>query len=112
MSNIDNEIEKVSQKQISEIFALFGEKHFRKLEHDTIKKFANYHNQVIATGGGVVENPKSLELLRKNGVIFYLSAPTNELFKRVKKTTHRPLLQKENPQDTWTDTFKAKLGLE
>lgn len=96
--DIDNEIEKIAEKKISEIFAIHGESHFRKLEHEVIKKYSNYHNQVIATGGGVVENQDNLELLRKNGVIFYLSAPANKLYERVKKTSHRPLLQKENPQ--------------
>ena len=106
--DIDNEIEKTAQKQISEIFAIFGEAHFRKLEHDIIAKFSNYHNQVIATGGGIVENSENLELLRKNGVIFYLSAPSDELFERVKKTTQRPLLQKENSKDILKEILKRR----
>ena len=106
--DIDNEIEKFAQKKISEIFAFHGEKHFRKLEHDIIKKYANYHNQVIATGGGVVENSDNLELLRKNGVVFYLSAPAEKLYERIKKTSHRPLLQKENPQKILAELLQSR----
>ena len=106
--DIDDEIEKSAQKKISEIFALHGEAHFRKIEHDVIEKFSNYHNQVIATGGGVVENQDNLELLRKNGVIFYLSAPADKLYERVKKTSHRPLLQKENPQKILEELLKRR----
>ena len=54
--DIDKEIEKLAQKHIPEIFARYGESHFRQLEHDMIEKYSNYHNQVISTGGGVGES--------------------------------------------------------
>lgn len=96
--DIDREIEKSVQKNITEIFEQHGEAYFRQIEHETVKKYSNYHNQVISTGGGVVENPENLELLRKNGVIFYLNAAPEELYERVKKTNDRPLLKHENPK--------------
>ena len=97
--DIDKEIEKLAQKHISEIFAQDGEEHFRKLEHELIQKFSNYHNQVIATGGGIVENIENINLLKKNGVIFYLSAKIETLYERVGKTTNRPLLKHPNPKE-------------
>lgn len=106
--DIDKEIEKLAQKHISEIFEQQGEEHFRCLEHDMIKKYSNYHNQVISTGGGVIENIENIELLKKNGVIFYLSAPAKVLYNRVKKTTHRPLLQKENPEKIIEELLKKR----
>lgn len=106
--DLDKEIEKLAQKHIFEIFAQDGEEHFRKLEHELIAKFSNYHSQVIATGGGVVENQENMKLLKKNSVIFYLSASAKELYERVKKTTHRPLLQKENPQKILKDLLKKR----
>lgn len=98
--DIDKEIEKLAQKHIEEIFALEGEAHFRKLEHEMIKKYANYHNQVIATGGGIVENIDNIKLLKQNGVVFYLKAPVSELLSRVNKTNlnSRPLLKHPNPK--------------
>ena len=81
--DIDKEVEKVAQKNISEIFAIDGETRFRQLEHETISKYANYHNPVIATGGGIVENAENLNALRKNSVIFYLSASAKSLSERV-----------------------------
>lgn len=96
--DIDKEIEKLAQKHISEIFAQDGESHFRKLEHELIAKYSNYHNQVISTGGGIVENIENVNLLKKNGVIFYLKASVDELFERVRKTSHRPLLKNANPK--------------
>lgn len=106
--DIDKEIEKLAQKQIYEIFEENGEEHFRKLENDTIKKYSVYRNQVIATGGGIVENVENLELLKKNGVLFYLSASPQELYKRVRTTTHRPLLKGENPEQRIKDLLKRR----
>lgn len=98
--DIDKEIEKLAQKHIEEIFALQGEAHFRKLEHEMIQKYANYHNQVIATGGGIVENIDNIKLLKKNGIIFYLKASADELLSRVNKTNIRlrPMLKYPNPK--------------
>ena len=106
--DIDKEIEKLANKHIPEIFALHGEAHFRQLEHEMIAKYSNYHNQVIATGGGVVENVENIALLKQNGVIFYLSATAEELYERVRKTSHRPLLQKENPKKILKDLIKKR----
>ena len=106
--DIDKEVEKIAEKNISEIFAIDGETYFRKLEHETISKYANYHNQVIATGGGIVENIENLNILRKNSVIFYLSASAKSLYERVRTTTHRPLLQRENPQKVIEDLLKKR----
>ena len=96
--DIDNEIERNEKMTIEEIFAVVGEAHFRELEHRMIKKLSNYHNQVIATGGGAVENPENIELLRQNSVIFYLKASIDELYERVKITTNRPLLKTSHPK--------------
>ena len=92
-------LEKLAQKHIPEIFAQDGEAHFRKLEHELIQKYSNYHNQVISTGGGIVENIENINLLKKNGVVFYLSAKIDTLYERVRKATNRPLLKHPNPKE-------------
>ena len=106
--DIDNEIERNEKMTIEEIFAVVGEAHFRELEHNTIKKFSNYHNQVIATGGGAVENQENLELLRQNSVIFYLKASIDELYERVKMASNRPLLKTTNPKQKLKDLMEKR----
>jgi len=96
--DVDEAIERNEKMTIEEIFAVVGEAHFRELETKMIAKLSNYHNQVIATGGGAVENIENIELLRKNSVIFYLKASIDELFERVKLSSHRPLLKTTNPK--------------
>ena len=106
--DMDKEIEKLAQKHISEIFAQDGEEHFRMLEHQLIQKFSNYHNQVISTGGGIVENVENIKLLKKNGVIFYLSAKIDTLYERVSKTNNRPLLKHPNPKERIKELVKKR----
>ena len=98
--DIDKEIEKLAQKHIHEIFAENGEGHFRQLEHEMIVKYSIYSNQVIATGGGIVENPENINLLKKNGVVFYLKASVDELYSRVNRAYQgsRPMLNHPNPK--------------
>lgn len=106
--DMDKEIEKLAQKHIPEIFAQDGEEHFRMLEHQLIQKFSNYHNQVISTGGGIVENIENINLLKKNGVIFYLYAKVDTLYNRLKKTNDRPLLKHPNPKERIKELVKKR----
>jgi len=91
---IENE-EKIS---INEIFSRFGESCFRNLETDIIKKVCLADNQIVSTGGGIVEKPKNLEILKKNGIIFYLYASVEELYQRIKNEKNRPLLNNDAPK--------------
>lgn len=98
--DIDDEIQKESKMNICEIFEKFGEDYFRKLEQEIIEKFSKLKNQIIATGGGAFKVPKNARNLKKNGIIFYLSATSDELFERIKNETQRPLLNVQNPLET------------
>lgn len=97
--DMDSEIEKKLGISISEIFKERGEAYFRDIETNFLKKYSNQNNLIISTGGGIVERSENIDLIKKNGVMFYLSAPSEELFERIKLTTHRPLLAIPNPCD-------------
>ena len=92
--DIDEEIEKSTQKKISEIFLRHGEPFFRMLEADKIKKFCREKKLIISTGGGAFENEDNRKLMLNNGVVIYLKASAEEIYERIKNETHRPLLKK------------------
>lgn len=94
----DEYIENEEKISINEIFSQFGEACFRNLETETIKKVCKSDDQIISTGGGIVEKPKNLEILRKNGIIFYLYAPVDELYERIRNEKNRPLLNNDAPK--------------
>lgn len=98
--DIDDEIEKKANACICEIFEKFGQDYFRKLECEIVEKVSKLKNRIIATGGGTFQNPQNIRNLKKNGIIFYLSTTSDELFNRIKKENSRPLLNVENPLET------------
>ncbi len=106
--DIDIEIEKEAQKHITQIFAENGEEYFRKLESRIIKKFCAYHNQVISTGGGVVEKIENMLEMKKNGILFYLKASPKTLYERVRKNTTRPMLFHENPESRLKELMQKR----
>ena len=65
--------------EISEIFSEQGEKHFRDLESEIIRRESPYVGKVIATGGGSVLRKENVDRLRMNGVIVFLDRPLEEL---------------------------------
>ena len=82
---------------IPDIFARYGEAHFRDLESAAVCKAANLENYVISTGGGVVLRASNLDMLKRSGTVFCLTATPEEIWRRVGSETHRPLLQAPNP---------------
>ena len=94
--DIDSEIEKSTQKKISEIFLRHGEPFFRMLETEKLRKFCkNLKKQIISAGGGAFENPENRNIMMENGIIVYLKTTPDEIFNRIKSETHRPLLRKD-----------------
>lgn len=84
---------------IREIFAQFGEPHFRKLEADVVRACAAEANAVIATGGGAVLDPASVRALRTGGFVVHLTASASELWRRISQdqtsASTRPKLLEE-----------------
>ena len=94
--DIDLEIEKSTQKKISEIFLKHGEQFFRLLETEKIRKFSkNNKKQIISIGGGAFESEENRKNLSSNGIVIYLKASPKEIYERIKNETHRPLLRKD-----------------
>ena len=93
----DQIIENREGKTITEIFELYGENYFRKLEVDLVKEISRRENSVISTGGGIVLNPENISLLKENGLIIYLENSVDDLVSRlVKESDTRPLLIKND----------------
>jgi shikimate kinase len=87
-------------KSISEIFSVFGEPFFRDQEFATLTKLLHCHRSVIATGGGIVIQPRNASLLGKLGTTIWLKADQATIFERVSRNKNRPLLQTDDPETT------------
>lgn len=93
----DDVVERDSGRRISNIFAEDGESAFREIESEAVRKVSKLHNHVISTGGGVVLKEANMIELKRNGVVFCLTASAKEIYRRVGHQTHRPLLQTPDP---------------
>jgi shikimate kinase len=64
-----------------------------------IADLARGPNAVVATGGGAVLREANRRMLREGGHVIYLRSTPEELYRRLRHDTHRPLLQVADPLD-------------
>lgn len=95
--DIDAGIEAAEGMRIPDIFSRFGEARFRDIEAEAIRKYAGLEHSIISTGGGAVLREENIGALRKNGIIFCLSARPETILKRTEGNDDRPLLKSDDP---------------
>lgn len=98
------------QCSISEIFEKKGEKYFRNLETESLMELLekNLSNTVISVGGGLPVKEENRELLKRLGMVVYLRANAETIYKRLRHDTTRPLLQTENPRGRIADLLNDR----
>lgn len=101
--DLDHELEARCGVRVSVIFDIEGEEGFRKRETATLDACSRQGGIVLATGGGAVLAPENREFLTQRGVVVYLRASVDELYRRVARDKNRPLLQTENPRQRLAD---------
>lgn len=89
----DKVIEQRTGVSISWIFEMEGEAGFRERETKAIEELTALENVVVATGGGAVLSAENRDFLRERGHVIYLSASTEQLYRRTARDKKRPLLQ-------------------
>jgi shikimate kinase len=94
----DEEIERVAQKTINEIFSDHGETFFRDRESKVIARLLASGPQVLATGGGAFINPETRFKIKESGISVWLRAELQVLMRRVAKRDTRPLLRDVDPE--------------
>jgi shikimate kinase len=93
----DHVIEQRIGCTIREFFAREGEAAFRDVEEQVIADLASGPNAVVATGGGAVLREANRQHLRDGGRVIYLRSSPEELYRRLRHDTQRPLLQVADP---------------
>jgi shikimate kinase len=96
---------------IPDIFTKFGEPFFREAEYQALARLQGIGSTVIATGGGIVTQPRNLPLLRTLGPVIWLSADQTTIVDRVGKSTHRPMLNQKNPDESVTRLLAERAPL-
>jgi shikimate kinase len=88
----DDLIVEQTGKPISEIFRQDGEKRFRELEAEVVRRVSSSRRAVIDCGGGVVLNRENIERLRQNSAIILLTSSPEVILERISRNgDQRPL---------------------
>lgn len=94
----DQEIERRTGVDIPYIFEKEGEAGFRERECEVIESLTQRTGLVLATGGGAILAQSNREQLSETGIVVHLDTTVEEQLRRTGKSSHRPLLQTENPR--------------
>jgi XRE family aerobic/anaerobic benzoate catabolism transcriptional regulator len=81
---LDRRIEKAADMSLGELFSLYGDEYYRRLERQTLTAvLAERRPMVLATGGGIVAAPETYALLKKSAVTVWLRASPEDHWNRV-----------------------------
>ncbi len=104
----DVEIESRIGCPIRLFFERDGEASFRAIERDVLSEVVRQPDTVIATGGGAVVIEANRRALREHTTVVYLRSTPEELFRRLRHDTHRPMLQVADPLRKLRDLFAER----
>lgn len=101
--DVDRAIEKATGKSVKQIFHDHGEAHFRALERNLIAELSEQRHLVVSLGGGTMVDPGNFHTITRSGIVVYLKATPEQIFKRLQRKVDRPTL---------TDVSGDRLGEE
>lgn len=104
----DHVIEQRLGCSIREFFAREGEDRFRDVEQQVLDELTQTHHGVLATGGGSVLREANRRHLHERGQVVYLRSTPEEVFRRVRHDTARPLLQVDDPLSRLRALYEAR----
>ena len=111
--DVDRLIEMKAGIPVSAIFSAYGEKYYRELETETLRKITRNGGQVIATDSGAVKSLENQYYLRQNGYIVWLSRDLSELkLNGVYLARNREALERIHAERSPVYKFLADINVE
>jgi XRE family aerobic/anaerobic benzoate catabolism transcriptional regulator len=81
---LNREIQRETRLPVSEVFNLYGQAGYRRIEHRCLERvLAEHDSAVISTGGGLVSDDETFKLLLANCYTVWLKAQPEEHMSRV-----------------------------
>lgn len=115
--DLDEFIENMTGKTISDIFSESGEENFRYMEFKALKKiFAQYSDAsrklILAIGGGTLVNQASADIIANNTIRIYLRASQATLEENLmEESGRRPMLQGADLKDRIAELMLQRAGI-
>ena len=105
----DTEIEKRLGESIRSFFERNSEAAFREIEAEVLAEILERPGELIlATGGGAILLDLSRERLHARSTVLYLRSTPEELFRRLRHDTQRPLLQVRDPMQKLRELYTQR----
>lgn len=104
----DHVIEERLGCSIREYFAREGEDAFRDVEQQVLDDLSLSHHGVLSTGGGSVLREANRRHLHERGHVIYLRSSPEDVYRRLRHDTVRPLLQVEDPMARLRSLYETR----
>ena len=104
----DTVIEQRIARSIRSFFEQEGEAAFRDIESQVIAELCIPQGIVLATGGGATLREANRHALRSHCNVIYLRSTPEELYRRLRHDTQRPLLQVRDPLARLREMFRER----
>ena len=105
----DHVIEERIGCPIRTFFEREGEARFRDLEQSTLDELtAGTAPAVLSTGGGAVLRAANRQCLHTRGKVLYLHTPPDDIYRRLRHDTTRPLVQVSDPLKRLRDLYDER----
>ncbi len=90
---LDRRIEQAANMSLAEIFSLYGDDHYRRLEREALAQVIDENRAtVLATGGGIVTSADTYATLKKASTTVWLRASPEDHWNRVlRQRDRRPM---------------------
>ena len=107
--DLDEIIEKEAGMPITEIFKLKGEKGFREIESESLRRIGAEPAFVMATGGGAPCSTGNMEFMNTAGLTIWLDEPVDIITGRLRQGRDARPLVRELADHELKDYIAAKL---
>ncbi|MBK8007426.1 MAG: helix-turn-helix transcriptional regulator [Rhizobiales bacterium] len=107
---LDREIEKTSGMALSELFEMFGQQTFRRFEREALEKaLADHPRFVLATGGSLVTEPATYELLLTSCLTVWVrTKPDQHMNRVIEQGDLRPMAENAKAMDDLVSILKSR----
>lgn len=106
--DLDQELEARCGVRVPVIFEIEGEAGFRRRESQVLEDCTRRRGVVLATGGGAVISQENRQYLSGRGLVVYLRASVEDLYRRTCRDQNRPLLATADPRGRLTDLLQQR----
>lgn len=107
-ADTDVAVERATGGTVAAVFDRAGERAFRAVESEEVRRIAALRGQVLAVGGGAVLDASNVTFLRATGDLVLLDASPEELAARVGGDDGRPLIAGSDDPAAVLATLRAE----